>query len=115
MPENQGDDANNTDELNVTVTDCNVYENIQGTGWGANAAQASANATAECNKVFAALRITCPDECPVARTGKSVGKPRPNKITIALPWFSPITIQIGWVCDYEIIYGCFARASGEPA
>jgi hypothetical protein len=97
----------------VIPPDCNVYENMMGTEWGATAPLALAAATARMDQVFDALVVKCPGECPVPRKDKSVGKPTPNKFVI--PFCGGIEIQFGFVCDYEIIYGCFRRSDSEPA
>jgi hypothetical protein len=99
----------------VTPDDCNVYENIMGTASGANAAAAAAAATAAATRVFNALKVRCHRDCPVARKDMSVGKPKLNQIVFDLPIVGQITITLGWVCDYEIIYGCFKRSDSEPA
>jgi hypothetical protein len=111
------EDATDMEDIVVTPDDCNVYENIAGTKWGATAAAASAAATAAANQVFRALKVRCPDaDCPVTKKDKSVGKPRVNQIVIDLPMVgAPIVISLGFVCDYEIIYGCFRQSASEPA
>ena len=108
-------DSGKPEDLVVTPDDCNVYNNIIGTKWGANKQAALNAASAEANSVYNALKVQCPKGCPIPKKGKSVGKPTENKIVIDLPFFgAPIVISLGWVCDYEIVYGCFTPSDSEP-
>lgn len=112
-----GDDDDEPKGLDEPVTpeDCDAYHNIMGTSWGATAKAAAQAATAEAAKVYKTLVLKCPDCCPVPKKDKSVGKARPNQFVIRLPFAgAPIIINFGFVCDYEVIYGCFKKSANEP-
>jgi len=114
--DDENPDDNLLDDLEIEPEDCGVYHNIRNVVWGATVAQTTAAARAEATKYFNALKIKCGNPaCPVPKKSMSVGKPRENKLVIPLtPIFGPkvtipVVISVGFVCDYEIIYGCFKK------